>query len=84
MYIPVHPTHLATVVHTGHLPTGERVGIAFTTLEHLTTAMGDHQPWTRLAEPALRSMLLPLGIRRIQVDPLLVAPDISLPVAISV
>ncbi|GLZ79467.1 hypothetical protein Afil01_42740 [Actinorhabdospora filicis] len=84
LYVPVHQSRLAAVIRTGRLPQGERVGIAFTSLEHLAAAMGDRQPWTRLAESALRSMLRPLGVNRIQVDPILVAPDISMPVAAGV
>ncbi|WP_446219173.1 SAV_915 family protein [Micromonospora sp. IBHARD004] len=56
---------------------GRRVGIAFTRPERLVTAMGENQRWLRLSESALRAMLAPLGIDRIQVDALLVAPGLG-------
>jgi hypothetical protein len=60
------------VVQTGRLPDGRRVGIAFSTLAGLRTASGV-QEWMRLSEDALRDLLEPLGITRIQLDPALVA-----------
>ncbi|MGK5738048.1 SAV_915 family protein [Micromonospora sp. URMC 103] len=76
--VPVRtaPGRDSLTVRTGRLPQGERVGLAFTAPERLAAAMGDDQPWIRLCESALRSMLRPLGIERIQVDPLLVAPPV--------
>jgi hypothetical protein len=65
----------------GHLPTGERVGIAFTTEARLTAVMGAGQPWIHLSERAMEEMLAPLGITRIQVDPGLVTtrPPVAVP-----
>ncbi|MEV4809812.1 SAV_915 family protein [Micromonospora avicenniae] len=76
--VPVRttPVRQALTVRTGRLPQGQRVGLAFTEPERLARAMGADQPWIRLCESALRSMLTPLGIDRIQVDPLLVAPPV--------
>ncbi|MEU6203795.1 SAV_915 family protein [Micromonospora musae] len=76
--VPVRttPGRQALAVRTGRLPQGQRVGLAFTDPERLARAMGADQEWTRLCESALRSMLRPLGIDRIQVDPLLVAPPV--------
>jgi hypothetical protein len=64
-------------VRTGRSPQGQRVGIAFTRPELLVAAMGADQPWEELCESALRGMLRPLGIDRVQVDPLLVAPPLD-------
>ncbi|MET7876060.1 SAV_915 family protein [Micromonospora profundi] len=64
-------------VRTGRSPQGQRVGIAFTRVDLLVAAMGADQPWEELCESALRAMLRPLGIDRIQVDPLLVAPPLA-------
>ncbi|WBB65243.1 SAV_915 family protein [Micromonospora sp. WMMD812] len=77
--VPVHtvPGRQASTVRTARLPQGERVGLAFTSPEKLASAMGADQQWTRLCESALRAMLTPLGIHRIQVDPLLVAPPVA-------
>ncbi|WP_433315483.1 SAV_915 family protein [Micromonospora sp. CA-269861] len=77
--VPVRdlPGRLVRTVRTGRSPQGQRVGIAFTRPELLVAAMGADQPWEELCESALRGMLRPLGIDRIQVDPLLVAPPVD-------
>jgi hypothetical protein len=69
----------------GRLPTGERVGIAFTTEERLTETMGPGQEWIHLHERALRAMLRPLGVTRIQMDPNVLATSTAgsaVPVAV--
>ncbi|MFI5730953.1 SAV_915 family protein [Kribbella sp. NPDC051587] len=74
-YVPVHPAGgVGCTLQTGHLPDGRRVGIAFTTLTHLHTACGPHPEYLRMTEAALRESLQPLGITRIQLDPLRVTP----------
>ncbi|MEU5911369.1 SAV_915 family protein [Micromonospora sp. NPDC047527] len=77
--VPVRdlPGRQVRTVRTGRSPQGQRVGIAFTRVELLAAAMGADQPWEELCESALRGMLRPLGIDRIQVDPLLVAPPLG-------
>ena len=67
----------ALVVQTGRLPRGQRVGIAFTGPDRLAAAMGHRQRWITLSESALRAMLTPLGVRGIQVDPILVGPSLG-------
>ncbi|MFJ8581023.1 SAV_915 family protein [Micromonospora sp. NPDC093277] len=71
--IPVRtvPGRQSLTIRTGRLPQGQRVGLAFTTTDKLANTLGANQPWTRLCESALRTMLAPLGIHRIQVDPAL-------------
>lgn len=64
-------------LRSGRLPTGERVGIAFTTESRLVQVMGAGQRWIHLAEPAMKAMLAPLGIDRVQVDPGLIAPGVT-------
>lgn len=61
----------------GRLPTGERVGIAFTSENRLTQVMGAGQRWIHLSEMATKAMLAPLGIARVQVDPGLIAPGVT-------
>jgi hypothetical protein len=61
----------------GRLPTGERVGIAFTETG-LIKVMGRDQAWIRLSDGAMKTMLAPLGIRRIQVDPELASATFSM------
>lgn len=77
--VPVRsvPGQQSLTIRTGRLPHGQRVGLAFTTLGKLAATMGPDQPWTRLCGSALRAMLTPLGIDRIQVDPRLVAPRVE-------
>ncbi|MET8833168.1 SAV_915 family protein [Micromonospora sp. NPDC004540] len=77
--VPVRttPGRQSLTVRTGRLPQGTRVGLAFTDPDRLASAMGADQLWIWLCESALRSMLTPLGIDRIQVDPLLVAPQVA-------
>src|SRR5258706_13576786 len=77
LVVPIHQRSSdVIVVMTGRTPTGQQVGIAFTAVEHLINAMGKSQAWMHLSETALRGMLAPLGFRRIQVDPLLVGPEV--------
>jgi hypothetical protein len=35
----------------------------------MAAVLGEDQPWIRLTDRAMKAMLAPLGIRRIQVDP---------------
>jgi hypothetical protein len=56
-------------LRTGRLVTGERTGLAFTSEATLLLAMGPSQQWVRLNSRALRSMLAPLGITHVRVDP---------------
>ena len=81
MVVPVRTVPGMVSLRCGRLPTGERVGIAFTTEARLAAVMGAGQPWIQLSERAMEQMLAPLGVTRIQVDPGLVttAPPISVP-----
>ncbi|WP_053205308.1 SAV_915 family protein [Jiangella muralis] len=73
LFVPVRTTSSCMAVVTARLPDGGRVGLAFTSAEALAAAMGRAQPWTRLSIAAERALLAPLGVARIQVDPVLVA-----------
>ena len=75
-FIPVRSTDGVAVLQTGRLPDGPKVGIAFTTLALLRAATGPRQQWLRLSEDALRELLSPLGVTRIQLDPVLVGPEV--------
>ena len=77
-FVPVHSVDNIASLQTGHLPDGRRVGIAFTTLAHLRAASRPRQEWMRLTEESLRELLAPLGVTRIQLDPVLVGPDVRL------
>lgn len=80
MIVPVRTVSGMVSLRCGRLPAGERAGIAFTTEALLVAAMGAGQPWIQVSERALREMLEPLGITRIQVDPGMIAA--SLPVSV--
>lgn len=71
LYVPLHPAGgVGCTLQTGHLPTGQHVGIAFTTLTHLHTACGPHPEYLRTTEASLREALQTFGVTRIQLDPL--------------
>jgi hypothetical protein len=73
LVVPVLTGPGAASIQCGRLPTGQPVGIAFTSEARLAEVMGAGRPWIHLSEPAIKEMLLPLGVTRIQVDPGLVA-----------
>ncbi|MFB9837228.1 SAV_915 family protein [Actinoallomurus acaciae] len=73
MVVPVRSGSGTVSLRCGRLPGGERVGIAFTTEARLVEAMGADQAWIRIHERAMRAMLAPLGVTRLQVDPRVVA-----------
>lgn len=62
------------VVRLFRTPLGAPTAVAFTTAERLHRVLGADQAWLHLAEPALRSMVGPLGVAQVVVDPTLVAP----------
>lgn len=64
-------------LRSGRLPTGERVGIAFSTESRLRQVMGASQRWILISESAMKAMLAPLGIVHVQVDPGLIAPPVA-------
>lgn len=73
LVVPVHAGPGMAGLRCGRLPGGERVGIAFTSQASLAEVMGAGQPWIRLSAAAMRDMLAPLGVTRIQVDPGVIA-----------
>lgn len=78
LFIPVRRSAAGAVTPlTARLPEGPRVGIAFSSLEALQAAARPAQEWIRLAEAALRGLLVPLGIVRIQIDPVLIVADLA-------
>jgi hypothetical protein len=73
LVVPVRTRSGMASIQCGRLPTGQPVGVAFTSEGRLASVMGAGQLWIRLSEPAMKEMLEPLGVTRIQVDPGLVA-----------
>jgi hypothetical protein len=82
MVVPVWASSGMVCLRCGRSPSGERVGIAFTTQARLVEVMGVEQPWIHLDERAMRAMLAPLGVTRIQVDPGVVAPGLPVPMTV--
>lgn len=83
LLVPVRSSAAGTLtVRTGRLPSGERIGLAFTSEDALTRILGPAQ-WIHLAGDALAGMLAPLGIEHYRVDPDRVAqpPSASWPPA---
>jgi hypothetical protein len=80
MVAPVRTVSGMACLRCGRLPTGERVGIAFTTEARLAGIMGADQAWIHVGEQAMKAMLAPLGIQQIRVDPGLISA--SLPISL--
>jgi SseB protein N-terminal domain len=80
LIVPVRTVSGMVSLRCGHLPTGERVGIAFTTEAHLAAVMGAGQPWIEVSEQALAEMLEPVGVNQVQVNPGLVTTSLPVPV----
>jgi hypothetical protein len=78
MVVPVRIGSGMACLRHGRLPTGELVGIAFTTEARLAGVMGANHPWIHLNDRTMKAMLASVGVTRIQVDPGLVAA--SLPI----
>lgn len=76
-FIPVRSRGDIATLQTGRLPSGSRVGVAFTTLAQLRAATSPRQEWLRTSEDGLRDLLAPLGITRIQLDPAVVAVPVT-------
>ena len=73
LVVPVRIRSGMAAIRCGRLPTGQPVGVAFTSEGRLASVMGAGQPWIRLTESAMKEMLEPLGVTRIQIDPGLIA-----------
>ncbi|WP_127782859.1 SAV_915 family protein [Rhodococcus sp. X156] len=73
LFVPVHNGNLGPVIRLFHTPMGAPTAVGFTTANQLTDVLGDTQQWIRLAEPALRAMVGPLGVAQLVIDPTLAA-----------
>ncbi|MDQ8705112.1 SAV_915 family protein [Streptomyces sp. LHD-70] len=74
LYVPVRPGPTGHTVRLFRTPLGERTAVGFTSEHALTATLGTGQSWTRLAAPALRTIVAPLGSVTVTIDPLLTAP----------
>lgn len=70
LFVPVRETRSGTLaLCTARLPSGQRVGLAFTSKALLLSVEGPAQHWIRLDEQAVHDPLAPLGVDHIRVDP---------------
>jgi hypothetical protein len=51
------------------LPSGEKVGLGFTSADSLAMVFGSEQAWILVHLQVLQELLTPRGINRIQIDP---------------
>ncbi|NAS26549.1 hypothetical protein GT755_33345 [Herbidospora sp. NEAU-GS84] len=69
LFVPVRKTGCADALRVFRTPDGARTAVAFTSPVRLALVLGADQPWIRLCEPALRSLLRDIGISGIVLDP---------------
>ncbi|MFF2958982.1 SAV_915 family protein [Streptomyces sp. NPDC057963] len=74
LFVPVRPGPAGCCARLFRTPLGIRTAVAFTNERQLILTLGERQTWIRLAEPAVRALVAPLGVVDLVVDPLLVAP----------
>jgi hypothetical protein len=73
LVVPVRTRSGMAAIQCVRLPTGQPVGVAFTSESRLASVMGAGQPWILLSQAAMKELLEPIGVTRIQVDPGLIA-----------
>ncbi|MEU4068208.1 SAV_915 family protein [Streptomyces wedmorensis] len=78
--VPVRPGAGGCVTRLFRTPVGGRTAVAFTGPVRLRAVLGAAQPWIVLAEPALRALMEPLGVRELRIDPVLTARTSEVPV----
>ncbi|MFI6157207.1 SAV_915 family protein [Kitasatospora sp. NPDC051170] len=69
-----------TALRLFRLRDGRRCAVGFSSPEALAALLGPEQAHTELAEPALRSLVAPLGVDALVLDPRLVAAPVTTPV----
>ncbi|GAA2785580.1 SAV_915 family protein [Kitasatospora sp. CM 4170] len=78
-HVPVTVTGRTTALRLFRLRDGRRCAVGFASAEALTALLGPQQASVRLAEPALRALVTPLGVDTVVLDPRLVAPPVAGP-----
>ncbi|MER7949754.1 SAV_915 family protein [Streptomyces sp. NPDC096079] len=77
LYVPVRAGSAQVAVRMFRTPLGTRTAVGFTDPGRLASTLGPEQPWIRLSETALRSLIEPLGTTLLTVDPTLTAPAVA-------
>jgi hypothetical protein len=75
LFVPVRPGPSGQAVRIFRTPLGSRTAVGFTSVRQLTSTLGREQTWIKLAEPALRTLVTPLGVTLVTVDPQFLAPS---------
>jgi hypothetical protein len=74
LFVPCRPCGAgARALRTGRLPDGTRTGIPFSSPDTARRVMGPGHEVIELSLAALRTMLAPIGVERVQLDPDLIA-----------
>ncbi|MFJ9408964.1 SAV_915 family protein [Streptomyces sp. NPDC101393] len=76
LFVPVRSGPAGCTARLFRTPLGGRTAVGFTSPQRLAAALGNGQPWVRLAEPALRALTAPVGAATVTVDPRL-TPGLS-------
>ncbi|MFE9680950.1 SAV_915 family protein [Streptomyces sp. NPDC006285] len=74
LYVPVRPGPCGCTTRLFRTPLGRRTAVGFTSELRLAATLGGDQPWIRLGEFALRTLIAPLGVTLVTVDPQFTAP----------
>ncbi|MCZ0983202.1 hypothetical protein O1L60_40840 [Streptomyces diastatochromogenes] len=77
LLVPVRSGPAGCSARLFRTPLGGRTAVGFTSEARLAAALGPDHARVRLSEPALRSLVAPLGVTALTVDPQLVAPGVS-------
>ncbi|MEV7214347.1 SAV_915 family protein [Kitasatospora cineracea] len=73
LLVPVRPNPLGCIAQLFRTALGDRTAVAFTSETLLTRVLGPDQSWAELSEAALRTLVAPLGVTVLTIDPQLVA-----------
>ncbi|GAA2086869.1 hypothetical protein GCM10009759_07870 [Kitasatospora saccharophila] len=73
LLVPVKVGPLGCTARLFRTPLGDRTAVAFTSVVLLARVCGAAQYWAEFSEPALRTLVAPLDVTLLTIDPQLVA-----------
>ncbi|MEU6170093.1 SAV_915 family protein [Streptomyces tanashiensis] len=77
LLVPVRSGPAGCSARLFRTPLGDRTAVGFTSEAGLAATLGPDHACVRLAEPALRALVAPLGVTALTVDPQFAAPAAS-------
>ncbi|MEV6395467.1 SAV_915 family protein [Streptomyces sp. NPDC051907] len=77
LLVPVRSGPAGCSARLFRTPLGDRTAVGFTSEARLAATLGPDHACIRLSEPALRSLVAPLGVASLTVDPQFSAPGVS-------